>query len=233
MASCTEAFELQVKMELSDITMAKELVGKLAAYFAPSICFEINPSSAAMGDHKKSMQGSFNEVMGSLAPVWDDFKKTRVENRSIVANGDDTVVVTQVYWQHLTDANGAEIQGTSLQDFEVIQTVQCNSDGKICAWKQTYDASKVETARLAKQLAEMPSDDDGVKPLAAPDSAAAVPVAVEALPEAKAPPEGLSKMEQVKWRKEQKMKDARAGLQGAAASGDPQPQATPPAAPPA
>merc|ERR1719401_1065916 len=128
-----------------DESMIAESIATFTEFFTPNIDLFVNPKSSG----PKVMGGTFAEAMDVCGQIWLGFKNTSVANKSFVAKCDGAIEVTQVYQHHLTDASGAEVAGTALTS-QVVQTMTYTDDGKISAWVQEFDVSKVQAARKAQ-----------------------------------------------------------------------------------
>merc|ERR1719401_1284044 len=149
LARCKETFEMSAQMSMGAVTEAKfeELITEFAGFFAPSVEYAANPKTAG-----PKVTGTYEQVMQTIAPIWLGFKITSIENTSFAIKAENVIVVSQVYDNHLTDASGVEMPGTANKALEVMQTVTYDADGKISAWVQEYDASKVQASRRAQNL---------------------------------------------------------------------------------
>merc|ERR1719401_2641706 len=149
LARCKETFEMSAQMSMGAVTEAKfaEFITTLGGFFAPCVEFAANPEIAG-----PAVTGTYEEVMQTIAPIWLGFKITRIENSSFEIKAENVIVVSQVYDNHLTDASGVEIPSTANNSLEVLQTVTYDLDGKISAWVQEYDASKILASRQAHHI---------------------------------------------------------------------------------
>eukprot|EP01052_Picozoa_sp_SAG31_P055067 SAG31_NODE_14998_length_776_cov_1.412112_1_plen_258_part_11 len=115
---CKQAFELQREIALGDLTpkVMDDYVQRFAGFFAPSIEAAVNPKLPG-----PSAEGDFEAVTGLLQQVWHGFKNTEVSNLSFAFSGRDTVVVNQLYSNHLPDAPEEVKHDTKNDDLRVVQ----------------------------------------------------------------------------------------------------------------
>ena len=183
-ALATQAFGLQVQMALGNVTdvMMADFGTKLAGYMAPSMECVVNPADASPGP---TVIGDFGAVMATVGPLWLGFVNTSAENVSISAGlqGSSSVIVKQLYQNHLVDSNKVKIEGTA-NTMHVTHTLTYNAEQKISRWVQEYDAVLMAKARALESAAN-----ESIARLAAAAAAAAAPIPEAVPPEpAKAEP---------------------------------------------
>eukprot|EP01051_Picozoa_sp_SAG22_P008517 SAG22_NODE_654_length_8129_cov_7.457410_2_plen_781_part_00 len=186
MASCKEAFEMQKKMGLGDVTpeMMAEFGTAFAGYFADSVKMELNPGSTPPGP---TAEGDLGSLMGVVGPIWMGFVNTAIEN-TYEEVSEEVIKVTQTYSNHLLDDLGEIVAATSN---DMVCTQTCTyTEGKITGWVQEYDADLMVASRAAVVVANTVTVEAVPVVLAGPTSGGSVEQASAYLKQANS--EGLS-----------------------------------------
>uniref|UniRef100_A0A7S3WD23 EF-hand domain-containing protein n=1 Tax=Emiliania huxleyi TaxID=2903 RepID=A0A7S3WD23_EMIHU len=168
----TSCFELQAALVVEGATPAEAMPAKIEAmraHFARVVRWGV-PQASIKGE------GSFESMMTAIGGIWAGMITTHVKNESFSKGEGDTVVVKQVYTNHLGSDNGA-VNGSE-GETHLETTLGFDEEGKIVSWMQQYDG----TALAARPTAA--SDGDAATEESAETAEAAAPeAAVEAAAE--------------------------------------------------
>lgn len=173
LTQCTEMFEMQIGMAKGNVTeaMMAEFGAKFAKNFAKSFTTKVNPKDEKPGP---SVSGSFADSMKATSPIWMGFKNTSIKNVTISKNGEDTVVISQEYNNHLVDpALKQKIPETDIAKLKVVHT--CKYEGnKVVEWTQEFDQRRIDKVRAHeerwKALKQQEAVNRGEKLAAAPSA---------------------------------------------------------------
>lgn len=142
--SAQDAFGLQAKMALGDVTpaMFAEFSQKFPGYFLPT--FDCSTNDGAIDLKNTDLMSALKAFM----PIWNGFKNSSVTNTKIEpadASG-KVITIEQEYKNCLLDHAGNVVEGTQ-KTFCNTHTWHYNDDGKVMKWHQTFDQKVLDHSR--------------------------------------------------------------------------------------
>lgn len=145
-------WEKQKTMALGDVNpeLFTKFATELGEAFSDRMEVLVNPKDKVPGP---TYRGDFAGSMGMLGPIWMGFVNTKVINRQFIKRGNDTVIVTQKYDNHLVDATGMKIKGTENKWFNVTHTLTYE-DGIVVKWTQEFLNSRLLACRAKAKAIE-------------------------------------------------------------------------------